>query len=117
MYIVVVEDDPDAREILRMLLDFCGAQVTTVPSESEALSILTATDPTVVVADLMLDPGNGLRLLRHARKRGITAPFIAVSATDFAPDALESMGFAAYLRKPLDHDGLVDTILAVVRER
>ena len=117
MYIVVVENDSAAREILRMLLDSFGAGITAVPSAREALSILTAVDPTIVITDMLLGPDNGLRLLRDARRRGITAPFIAVSEKDFVPAELEAVGFAAYLRKPLNREQLVDTILAVVRKR
>jgi DNA-binding response OmpR family regulator len=59
----------------------------------------------------------GFHVISDARRRGIRVPFIAVSGRDFNPRELERAGFAAYLRKPLDHKKLVDTILAVVRSR
>ena len=117
MYIIVVEDNSDSREILRMLLEYFGARVTAVATAGEALTFLTAIDPTVVVVDMLLgrtERDDGSRLLREARKRGSKAPFIAVSGKDFDDAILLGAGFAAFLRKPLDHEQLVDTILAIV---
>jgi hypothetical protein len=56
-------------------------------------------------------------LVADARQGGSRVPFIAISEQDYDPRDLERAGFAAYLRKPLDHNKLVDTILAVVRRR
>src|SRR5437667_4927427 len=112
LHLLVVEDDDDAREILRLLLTYFGALVTPVSTLREGLSLLAAMEPSAVIADMMLGQDDALRLIREARKRGTRAPFIAVSGQDFDEAALQGAGFAAYLRKPLDHEKLVDTILA-----
>ena len=44
----------------------------------------------------------GFALIADARQRGSEAPFIAISGQDYDPTALERVGFAAYMRKPLD---------------
>ena len=64
---------------------------------------------------MRLGRGDGFRLFQRARRAGSRAPFIAISGQDFDPAELEAAGFAAYLRKPIDHNKLVDTILAVAR--
>jgi DNA-binding response OmpR family regulator len=115
MYIVVVEDDRDSRDILRMLLEYFGANVTAVPSAREGLSVLTTIDPSVVITDML--KSDGMDLFLKARRRGLVAPFIAVSGKDFDAAVLEDQGFAAYLRKPLDHNVLVTTILGAMRSR
>jgi ATP-binding cassette subfamily B protein len=117
LHVLVVEDNRDAREILKAVLTYFGAFVTATPTTREALAALRHAAPSVVVTDMLLGTSDGLALLQQARKHGAEAPFIAVSGADFEGPTLESAGFAAYLRKPLDHNKLVDTILAVVRDR
>ena len=114
LHIVVVDDNADAREILRRVLTYFGAFVTIAGSAEEALAVLAKNEPHVVITDIFLDPDDGRGLLVQARERGVSAPFVAVSTGDFDPAELEREGFAAYLRKPLEHGVLVDTILAVI---
>src|SRR5438270_12197785 len=85
LYILVVEDDRDSRDILRMLLEYFGAHVTTVATAREGLSMLRAIDPSVVIVDMLLGKSDGMEVIRGARQRGSVAPFIAVSGKDFDP--------------------------------
>ena len=117
LYIIVVEDDRDSRDILRMVLEYFGALVTTVATAREGLNMLRAIDPSVVIVDMLLGKSDGMEVIREAHQRGTVAPFIAVSGKDLDPLELEGAGFAAYLRKPVDHERLVDTILAIMRDR
>ncbi len=113
LFILVLEDDRDSRQILQQLLTYLGASVTSVAAPAEALSLLRQIEPDVVLVDMMLGRDDGLTFLQRARKRGSRAPMIAMSAQDFDREVLEGAGFVAYLRKPLDHNRLVDTVLAV----
>ena len=113
----MVEDNRDARAILRTLLTYYGALVTDAATATDALHALGQVVPDVVVTDVFLGETDALALIKGARRRGWVAPFIAVSAQDFDSQFLESAGFAAYVRKPIDHVRLVDTILAVVERR
>jgi CheY-like chemotaxis protein len=117
LHVLVLEDDRDARDILTMVLQYFGALVTTVRTAAEGLQILRNISPDVVVADIQLADRDATWVTQEARKRGFNVPFIAVSAHDYDPRELNAQGFEAYLRKPLDHVRLVDTILAVVRSR
>jgi CheY-like chemotaxis protein len=117
LHTLVVEDDRDAREILTSVLGYFGALVTVARTAKEGLTLLHEVKPDVVVTDMLLGPSDGLTLLADARKQRNHAPFIAVSGADFDARHLARAGFAAYLRKPIDHIKLVDAILAVVRPR
>jgi DNA-binding response OmpR family regulator len=115
LHVLIVEDNRDARDILAMVLQYFGAMVTAVRTAADGLSHLRSVMPDVVVADIQLPDHDAPWLTGEARRRGFTVPFIAISAGDFDATALAEQGFEAYLRKPVDHVRLVDTILAVVR--
>jgi CheY-like chemotaxis protein len=116
LHILVVEDDPDARQILSMVLTYFGAMVSAASSAEEALKFMRQAKPDLVVADFNLPKHNADWLVRRARHHGLTAlPFLAVSAQDADARDLEELGFEGYLRKPVDHVQLVDTILALAR--
>lgn len=117
LHVLVVEDNRDARAILRLLLAYHGALVTEAATRDDAVRTLEQVVPDVVVADMLLGTEDALLLLREVRKRGFRAPFIAVSAQDFDAEQLAAAGFEAYLRKPVDHQRLIDTILAVIGRR
>ena len=117
LHILVVEDDTDGRVILKSLLGYFGALVTAVPSVRDATRELRHVAPDVVIADVILGRGTAFKLVADARQGGSRVPFIAISGHDYDSRELERAGFAGYLRKPLDHNKLVDTILAVVPRR
>lgn len=115
IHILVAEDNEDAREILRTVLEYFGAVVTVVHNARAALRAMRAVVPDVVVADVRLGDRDAPWLVREARKLSVEAPFIAVSGLDYDDERIREHGFAAYLRKPVDHDRLIDTLLSVVR--
>jgi ATP-binding cassette subfamily B protein len=115
IHVLVVESNEDARQILRMLLSYFGAAVTTTGSAREALRTLRHISPDVVIADMKLGDHDAFWLMRGARKLASRAPFVAVSGQDFDERQLLQDGFEAFLRKPLDHDRLIDVVLTVVR--
>jgi CheY-like chemotaxis protein len=115
LHVVVVEDDDNARLLLRDLFQYFGANVTAADSARGALVRLRQVSPDVVVADMRLGGRNADWLLQEARKIGCKAPFVAVTAYDFDEQALLAQGFAAFLRKPLQRDRLVDTVVAAAR--
>ena len=117
LHVLVIEDDRDARDILSMVLQYFGGLVTAVKTANEGLQCLRNVIPDVVVADIQLPDHDAPWLVREARTRGFTVPFVAISAADFDLDTLGDQGFESYLRKPIDHAQLVDTVLAVVRGR
>ncbi len=109
--VLVVDDDEDARELLRALLESRGADVTAASSVAEALELLD-TNPEVIVSDIAMPEADGYSLVRsvRARERGHERrmPVIAVTAYAGASDrarALEA-GFDLHFAKPVDLDAL-----------
>ena len=105
---MVVEDDLDARNIIRRVLEHCGAVVTVTETATGALRRLRtmAGRPHVLVSDLALPGKDGYWLIRQvgAVKRLSTIPAIAITAHRNEYDREETLaaGFQDYFNKPLD---------------
>lgn len=118
--ILVVEDDPDARELMQAVLEQRGATVHTAESVADALDVFTAKNPDVVVSDIAMPEEDGFGLLKRIRalapEAGGTKPVIALSAYAAKSDRARALsaGFTRYLHKPVDFDELVLTLHSVM---
>lgn len=120
--LLVVDDDFDSRLLLTYILEEEGANVTTVASATEALEILAAQKPDVLLSDIAMPEIDGYVLIRQIRSwgldRGGTLPAIAVSAltgTDSCQQAM-SAGYQLCIAKPIDHDELINAIMNLVAQ-
>ena len=117
--ILVVDDDPDARELARDALTFQGAVVHTAPSVDDALAALQHEQFDVVVTDLAMPGADGFALVRRLRAEGPShvraLPVIAVTAYGRGDDHERVMaeGFQGYLGKPLEFEQLTAMIAHV----
>ena len=116
--VLVVEDDDDTRELLRVLLETQGGDVTATSCVQEALSAYDRSLPHVIVADIGMPNEDGYSLMRRVRElpaqRGGAVPAIALTAYARAEDrrrALEA-GFHLHVPKPVLPS---DLVLAVAR--
>ena len=105
VHVLVVEDTDDSREVLKVVLEYCGALVTTAESAEKAKRILETIRPHVLVTDIAM-PDDGLELIREvkavAESKGIHIPAIAITAYQGRREELLAEGFAELLEKPLD---------------
>jgi CheY-like chemotaxis protein len=114
--IVVVEDDPDARDLFRLILTDAGSNVSTASSTAEALAVITTARPDVLVADIGLPGEDGNDLVRKVRglpdPETARLPAVAVSAyaSEHHRQTAQAAGFQAYLAKPVDPSELVRVI-------
>ncbi|HTN86502.1 MAG TPA: hybrid sensor histidine kinase/response regulator, partial [Sorangium sp.] len=121
--VLVVDDQPDAREVAQRVLEECGAKVTTAESAAEALAALAWERPDVLVSDLGMPGEDGFQLIRKVRalgaERGGATPAVALSALARAEDKARALGagYQAHVAKPLDPAVLVGVIAALVRGR
>jgi signal transduction histidine kinase/CheY-like chemotaxis protein len=117
--ILVVDDNAEAVELMRHLLDHRGAQVTVATSAERALEILETVRPQVLVSDVGMPEVDGLELIRRVRERGFTLPAIAVTAYARREDidrAIEA-GYQSHVAKPIDWIRLFERIVALVPPR
>jgi CheY-like chemotaxis protein len=119
--VLVAEDDPDSRNVLRQVLTFEGAAVRLAENGAAALRILERSSrrPDLLLIDLMMPLLNGIQFAHRvgtdARWQDI--PMVALTARTGAADyhATLQAGFAAHMAKPFEVDDLVGTIQRVVR--
>jgi CheY-like chemotaxis protein len=116
--VLVVDDDEDTADLFAAALTACGADVVTATTASEALRVIAARAPDVVVTDIAMPGADGYWLLREIRQLADaparTVPVVAVTAfgrEHFRARALAA-GFVAHLEKPVDPETLC---LAVAR--
>ena len=116
LQILVVEDDDDTRELLRVLLETEGSAVTAASSVQEALSAYDHTRPNVIVADIGMPDYNGYALIGRVRARdrehGNVVPAIALTAftTSIDRDTVLSAGFQVHMPKPFEPSRLISVI-------
>jgi CheY-like chemotaxis protein len=116
--ILVIEDEPDTREFLRIALEGCGAIVRAARSGSEALVMLDREPVDLVLSDLTLPDGEGGSVLRAIRDRGLTdLPAVALSGLSGPAEraGTRAAGFAEHLVKPVDPEHLARCLGRVVR--
>ena len=121
--VLVVDDEPDARELIAMLASGQGAEVATAESADAATRVLATFEADVLVSDIGMPEKDGYALIRELRAsiepRLQALPAVAVTAFARAADrdrAYES-GFDAHLAKPIEEPLLIATIARVARER
>lgn len=112
--VLVVDDEADARELMSWALQEAGADVVVAADGIEALGLLSAERPDIVLTDVQMPGMDGFRLLDAMRTRLTDGPppAIAISARANLEEARRAAeaGFAAHLTKPLDLNLLLDTI-------
>ena len=119
--ILLVEDDDDIRELLRIALESRGAVLTAVDGTRAAIAVLEVQTPDIVISDITMPGEDGHALMRKVRglplTRGGRIPAIALTALDSreARVASRDAGFHYHLTKPVDADKLVDIVAGLVR--
>jgi signal transduction histidine kinase/ActR/RegA family two-component response regulator len=109
--IVVVDDDPDTREILRSVLESAGATVHLAASAAEGLSACLEKRPDALVSDIAMPGQDGYSLLQQL---GDDAPRATIALTAFAGPREQrraaEAGFDRHMAKPFDAERLVQTL-------
>jgi CheY-like chemotaxis protein len=118
--ILVVEDDEDTREVLKMMLEMCGARVLCAESARDALQAFTREHPQAIVSDIAMPGEDGYWLIGEVRRQlGVPPEKVpAVAVTAFSGQhpraAALAAGFQAHLAKPIDPDELCRTVAQLV---
>ena len=119
--VLLVDDEADARDLFRTVLEQSGARVTAVASGAEAFSSFTASPPDVVVSDIEMPDENGYDLIRRLRdlppERGGRIPAAALTAYARTEDRMRALraGYQLHVSKPVQPAELVAVIASLVR--
>ena len=109
--VVLVEDNPDLREMFAIAFELAGFQVRRAGSGMEALGQIVADCPDVLVTDLAMPELDGFALIRRLRERTETRhlPVLAVTGQGYAniEERIARCGGCSYVVKPCLPDELV----------
>src|SRR6267154_2511399 len=118
--ILVVDDDPDTRDLVTTILTRCGSEVRASESAADALLTFQEWQPDLLVSDIGMPQIDGYGLIRKLRKlkskraRQIPALALTAYATDEDRTLALSAGFQMHLPKPIEPESLVSSIAAAL---
>jgi len=123
--VLVVDDNPDVRELIAAVLERAQAEVATAASADEALEAVKSKRPDVLLCDLHMPGIDGFELIHRVRAwertggAGAAIPAAAVSAYASLGRRLRHARdeFQAFLTKPVDSETLVRTVLELAQGR
>jgi len=108
--VLVVEDDPDSREITGLLLQHLGARVVTVENGDRGLAAVVLHQPDLVLVDLLMPEMDGFEFARRIRRDPKYRRVRLVALTGLRDEASVlktwSIGFDGHLMKPVTVEGL-----------
>ena len=120
--ILVIDDELDARELIRRILTQCDASVIAAASAKEGLELIAVEKPDVIISDISMPEKNGYQFIAEVRnlsaEDGGTIPAIALTAFAHPKDKAKVMsaGYQRHLSKPVDSVELIAAINSLVEQ-
>jgi two-component system chemotaxis response regulator CheY len=111
--VLVVDDDPDIRELLFTALEDEGFEVVPAGNGQEALAIIATFRPDVIVLDLMMPVMDGWQFAREMRARDEDIPIVLLSAARDLGTHAKALSAADIIEKPFDLSELLPKIARV----
>ena len=118
--ILIVDDEPDSRELVEQVLSACGAAVHSAGSAHEALALFETVRPDLLLSDIGMPDRDGYQFMQEVRKlapeRGGKTPAIALTAFARSEDRTRAMvaGYQVHLAKPVEPRELLATVGSLV---
>jgi two-component system OmpR family response regulator len=115
--LLVVDDEPNIRELLSASLRYAGFEVATAADGQQALALASSFRPDLLVLDVMMPGLDGFGVVRRLRESGRHTPVLFLTARDAAEDKISglTLGGDDYVTKPFSLDEVVARIRAVLR--
>lgn len=119
--IMIVEDDPDMADIIKLVMEDAGYETTSIYSGRECLHRIKEVKPDLVLLDIMMPEMDGWEVHRRLKEDEETKdiPIIAVTAKTQSIDkmiGLHVVGVSDYITKPFGRKELVDSVKKVLGE-
>src|SRR4051812_8074528 len=117
--VLVVDDEADARELVKHVLRECEAEVLTASTAADALALIEQHRPDVLLSDIGMPNVDGYELLKRVRMLGVSRggqlPAIALTAFARSEDRTRALraGFLVHVAKPVEPSELVATVASV----
>jgi CheY-like chemotaxis protein len=118
--VLVLDDEADARELLRTLLESCKMRVTTVSYAADAFEVVRKQDVDVVLSDIAMPIEDGLSFIKRvralSRDEGGRIPAVALTAYARLEDRTRALraGFNSHVAKPVEASELLAVISSLV---
>ncbi len=115
--ILIVDDEPNIRDLLTTSLRFAGFGVRAVANGAQTISAVLEEEPDLIILDVMLPDMNGFSVTKRLRTAGYTAPILFLTAKDDTEDKITGLtvGGDDYVTKPFSLDEIVARIRAILR--
>jgi two-component system OmpR family response regulator len=115
--VLIVDDEPNIRDLLSTSLRFAGFSVHAVKNGAEAVYAAEKGAPDIILLDVMLPDMNGFSVTKKLRSMGVTAPVLFLTARDETQDKVTGLtvGGDDYMTKPFSLDEVVARIHAILR--
>jgi PAS domain S-box-containing protein len=107
--ILIIDDEEAIRFTFERFLRAAGHLVTTAGSYREALEQINTTPFDIVFADIILEDGTGIEILRHIKAKGLSCPVIMITGDPGVETAADSIRLGAfeYISKPINQESLL----------
>src|SRR6476659_771262 len=115
--VLVVDDEPNIRELVQVALKFHGCAVSTAAGGIEAIRQAEALRPDLIVLDVVMPDLDGFEVCRRLRAMGNEVPVIFLTARDTSSDTVTGLALGGddYVTKPFSVEALVARVRAVLR--
>ena len=120
---LAVDDEADARELIRRVLEDCGARVLVASSSKEALDVLRREKPDMILSDIGMPGEDGYEFIQQVRRlspeEGGRTPAAALTAFARAEDRTRALraGYQTHVTKPVETMELTAVVASLARGR
>ena len=108
--ILVVDDDPDLRQFLQLMLTSMGFEVTTAANGQEALDVLESHDPDLILLDMKMPVMDGWEFSRALETRDARPPIVVLTAAPDPAARAAEVHADGWLGKPFENEELEATV-------
>jgi len=113
-HVVLIEDEPNIMEAIRFLLTRDGWTVDTHANGADAVEVVAAADPDLVILDVMLPGKSGMDILRDLRDRpalsGLPVLMLTARGQSRDRDMAEKAGASRFMTKPFSNTEVLDAV-------